>query len=321
MTKIVLLDRDTFPEDFKFHHPDFPHEWQEYNATSPEEVVERLSGATIAITNKVKLNAEQLAQLPDLKMIAIAATGFDHIDIAQANSQGITVSNVRGYAVSTVPEHAMMMILALSRSLKGYQTEIAEGRWQRENQFCFFSHPIEDLNNKTLGLIGRGGLGEGLARLAKGFGMNIITAARKNETTPKEGHTPFDEFLASCDIISIHCPRNDQTRNLITTAEFAKMTRKPIVINTARGGIINEEDAITAIDSGAIRGLGVDCLSAEPPKDGNPLFKIAHYPNVIITPHVAWASNEAIQSLWNQLINNIEQWQQGSPQNAIEPSA
>lgn len=317
MTKIVLLDKATFPTSLEPKRPQFAHEWQEHDFTTAEETVARLKGAEIAITNKVRFPKDVIAELPDLKMIAIAATGFDHIDLDYALERGIIVANVRGYAANSVPEHALMMTLALSRSLLGYQDEVDNGRWPQSSQFCFFSHPIEDLHQKTLGLIGRGILGQGLARLASGFGMSIMYAGRRDEKNPHMPYVAFDEFLRSCDIISIHCPLNDETRNLITAKEFAKMSRKPILINTARGGIVNEADAVKAIESSQIRGLGFDTLSKEPPSPDNPLLKVSHLPNVIITPHVAWASTDAVQALWDQLIDNIEHYKKGDPQNVV----
>lgn len=317
MTKIVFLDRGTFPKNFEAKKPGFSHEWQEYEGTPKDHIIPRLQGAEIAIINKVKLDAETLSNLPDLKMIAITATGYDNVDINAAQSNGITVANVKGYAVNSVPEHAMMMILALSRSLIGYQTDVEQGAWQKANHFCFFNHPIEDLHDKTLGIIGRGVLGAGLARLASGFGMGIMYAGRRDDKNPHKPYIEFNEFLEQCDIISVHCPLNGQTRDLITKKEFDKMTRKPILINASRGGIVNEADAVEAVNQKKIRALGIDCLSLEPPRNGNPLLSIAHYPNVIITPHIAWASSDAIHNLWDGLINNIEKWKKGELKNTL----
>jgi glycerate dehydrogenase len=317
MTKIVFLDKGTFPSTLEAKKPSFPHEWQEFEGTPKDQIIPRLQGADIAITNKVKLDDETLSSLPDLKMIAIAATGFDHVDIHSAHAKDITVANVKGYAVNSVPEHAMMMIMALSRSLLGFQSDIEKGEWQKANQFCFFNHPIEDLHDKTLGIIGRGVLGAGLARLASGFGMGIMYAGRRGDKNPHKPYIEFDEFLEQSDIISIHCPLNDHTRDLITKNEFSKMSRNPILINASRGGIVNEADAVDAVNQRKIRALGVDCLSLEPPRNGNPLLSIAHYPNVIITPHIAWASTDAVQSLWDNLINNIEDWKKGDLKTAL----
>ena len=318
MTKIVLLDKDTFPPNFNFKRPNFAHDWQDHSETKPEDTMDRLQGAEIAITNKVKITRQHIQAASDLKMIAIAATGYDHIDIEAARSHGVIVSNVQGYALHSVPEHTMALILALSKSLKGYTKDVQEGRWPTEKQFCFFSHPIESLYNKTLGIIGRGILGQGLARLASGFGMDIMYAGRKGDKSPHRPYCPFDEFLDQADIISIHCPLNEQTRDLITAKEFAKMAKRPILINTARGGIVNEQDAVTAIKTGQIRALGSDCLAKEPPTADNPLLQITHMPNVIITPHIAWASEDAITALWDQLVDNIEKFQKGNPQNMVQ---
>jgi len=317
MTKIVFLDQGSFPKEFTFTHPSFAHEWEAYENTQPDQINERLQGTQIAITNKVKLPGTILKNCPDLKMIALTATGYDNVDVKAAKEQSIIVSNVRGYAAHAVPEHAMALILTLSKSIPAYKQEVADGRWQKEDHFCFFNHPIQSLHGKTLGLIGTGSLGQGLAHLAKSFGMNVIYAARKGDNAPTPPYTAFDEFLTQTDIISIHCPLNEQTRNLISQSEFTKMTKQPILINTARGGIVNEDDAVNAIQTGQIRALGFDCLSTEPPSAQNPLLTIAHLPNVIITPHIAWASHEAVQTLWDQVITNIEQFQNGTPQNSV----
>ncbi len=317
MTKIALLDKGTFPPEFKLTRPQFNHEWVEYDTTSPAQIIERLQDIDIAITNKVKFPKEVIENSPNLKMIAIAATGYDHIDLGETNARGIVVSNIKGYAVHSVPEHAMALMLSLARSLPGFAQDVTQGKWQDAQHFCFFNHPIESLHDKTLGIIGRGILGQGLARLASGFGMGIMYAGRPNDNNPHKPYVPFDEFLAQSDFISIHCPLNQDTKDLITATEFAKMSKKPIIINTGRGGIVNEADAVKAIETGQIRGLGFDCLSTEPPAPDNPLLKIAHLPNVIITPHVAWASNEAIRTLWDQLIANIENFQKGTPQNTV----
>ncbi len=317
MTKIVFLDRSTFPPDFTFTRPSFPHEWEVYDETPATETIAHIGGAEIAITNKVKLPGDVLSAAPNLKMVAIAATGYDHIDLNIAKQRRITVSNIRGYAVDTVPEHVLALIFSLSRSIKGYTADVTNGRWQQEKQFCFFSHPIEDINGKTLLIIGKGSLGDGLAARATAIGMKVIFAARKGENNPAPGYTEFDEALEKADFISIHCPLNEQTRNLIAAPEFSAMKKQPILINTARGGIVNEKDAVTAIETGQIRALGFDTLSSEPPKSDNPLLAIVDRPNVIITPHVAWASRSAIESLWSQLIENIENYKNGTPQNSV----
>lgn len=310
---IVHLDRATIGPNVEVSRPDCAHSWISYEATAAEDVVERLREADIAILNKVSLNAEQIAQLPRLKMVAISATGYDKIDIAACKAAGITVSNIRGYASETVPEHTFALILALHRALKGYEADLAKGAWQASGQFCFFTHKISDLYGKTLGLIGSGSIGAKVGKIAEAFGMHILRAGRKGESHVPEGYVPFHDMLAEADIISLHCPLTPATQNLIAAPEFAQMTRRPLIINTARGGLVHEADLITALDTGQISGAGFDVLTSEPPADDHILMQNLHRPNLIVTPHIGWASDEAMQTLWHQLIGHIEAFVAGSP--------
>jgi glycerate dehydrogenase len=315
--RIVFLDRSTMGPSVALSKPSFSHEWIEYDRTRPDQVVDRLRKADIAVCNKVPIRRDSIAQLPDLKMICIPATGYDAFDIEACKERGIVVSNVRGYAVHTVPEHAFALILALRRGLAGYRQDVIEGRWQQEQQFCFFTHPISDLNGSTLGIIGEGAIGQAVARLGQAFGMRTLFAAHKNVEGLGPLYTPFDEVLRTSDVISLHSPLMPATRNMIAAPEFAKMERRPILVNCARGGLVNEADLVTALKSGQISGLGFDCLTSEPPKPDNPLLEILSYPNVIVTPHVAWASNEAMKIVWDQVIEHIENFQKGMPSNRV----
>jgi len=320
MTRIVFLDRKTIGPSVDLKRPQFPHEWDEYEKTAPGEVVERARDADIIITNKVPIRAETLSQLPNLRMIAVAATGYDIIDVPACAAAGVVVSNVRGYAVNTVPEHALALMLALSRAIVPYRADVIDGEWQRAGQFTFFSHPIRDLADQTLGLIGSGAIGGAVARLAEAFGMRVLISGRKGAHSVREGQTPFEQVIRGADIISLHLPLTPHTRDLIAAPEFAQMTRRPIIINTARGGLVNEADCAAALEAGQIRGIGFDCLTSEPPRADNPLMAIADRPNVIITPHAAWASDTAMQTLWDQVIANIEAFQRGEPANAVTPA-
>jgi len=319
MTKIVFLDRKTIGPTVDLTRPQFPHDWEAFEATTPEQIVERAGDADIIITNKVPLKADTLAQLPKLGMIAVAATGYDIIDIAACAEKGIVVSNVRGYAVNTVPEHALALMLALSRSIVPYRADVLDGEWQRAGQFTFFNHPIRDLADQTLGVIGAGAIGMSVVKLAKAFGMRVLISGFKGEDGVGEGDTPFDQVIRESDIITLHLPLTPDSRDLLAAPEFAQMTRRPIIINTARGGLVNEADCAAALQAGQIRGIGFDCLTQEPPADDDPLMKIADRPNVIITPHCAWASDTAMQTLWDQVIANIENYQRGAPSNAVTP--
>lgn len=315
--RIVFLDRETIGPSVELARPRFEHEWVEHGASRSDEVVARLAGATIAITNKVPIREEHLAKLPQLRMIGIAATGYDVVDHEACRRRGVVVSNVRGYAVNTVPEHTFALILALRRNIVGYRQAVIDGEWQKAGQFCFFSHPIGELAGATLGIMGEGAIGQSVARLGQAFGMTTLFAAHKGVQGLGPLYTPFDEVLARSDIITLHCPLMPATRNMIGMPEFRKMRKKPLIINTARGGLVVERDAVQALDEGLIAGLGFDCLTSEPPVPDHPFATILNRPNVIITPHVGWAGEGAMQTLWNQLVAHIENYQAGRPTNVV----
>lgn len=316
MERIVFLDRNTLRAEIR--PPAFAHEWREFGATRAEEVVERLNGASIAIVNKVEIRDAQLGQLPALKLIAVAATGTDNIDLKSCRERGIAVSNVRGYATDTLPEHVFMLMLALSRNLVSYQRDLRAGRWQRAEGFCLLDHPIRDLHGSTLGIIGYGALGRAVERLAHAFGMRTLIAEHKAAGQhTREGRTPFAEVLSASDIITLHTPLNAETRHLIGAAELASMKPTALLINCARGGVVDEAALIEALRAGTIAGAGVDVLSREPPREGNALLEL-DLPNLIVTPHVAWASLQAMQALADQLIDNIEAFVRGEARNLIK---
>lgn len=317
MHKIVFLDRATIAPQIRLRRPEFAHELIEYPQTRPEQVVERLAGASIAIVNKVPLTAAVLEQLPDLKLIAVAATGTDCVDKAYCQRNGIAVSNIRGYAVSTVPEHTFALILALRRSIVAYREDVIAGEWQKAGQFCFFNHPIHDLRGARLGIIGEGVLGQRVAELGRAFGMVPLFAAHKGKSGLGPLYTPWDEMLETSDVITLHSPLTPETKGMIALPEFRRMKRRPLIVNTARGGLVDEQDLVTALDEGLISGAGFDVTVSEPPAPDNPLMRIAGRPNVILTPHVAWASDEAQQTLSDQLIDNIENFVKGTPSNLV----
>lgn len=314
MERIVFLDRNTLKADVR--RPAFAHEWREYAETSENSVIERLSTATIAITNKVPLRESALLQLPELKFIAVAATGVDIIDLESCRRRGIAVSNVRNYAPHSVPEHVFALILALRRNLLNYREEILSGAWQRASAFCLLDHPIRELHESTLGIVGHGALGRAVEQLARAFGMRVLVSEHKNARTVRAGRTSFEELLCASDILTLHCPLNPQTRNLIGPHELKRMQRHALLINTARGGLVDEAALAEALESGLIAGAGFDVLSSEPPRDGNPLLDL-NLPNFILTPHIAWASGEAMQTLADQLISNIEAFVENRPQNLV----
>jgi glycerate dehydrogenase len=314
MHKIVFLDSASIIADIR--RPEFPHQWEEYPATTAEQTVARLKDATIAITNKVLLLRETLEQLPKLKMVAVAATGINNVDIDCCRERGIVVSNIRNYSVHTVPEHVFMLMLALRRNLLAFRADVLDGAWQKSPQFCLFTHPVFDLHGSTLGIIGHGAIGIAVQQIALAFGMKVLFAEHKGVAEVRHGYTAFDMVLRESDVISLHLPLNEQTRHLISTAEFARMKPEALLINTARGGLVDEAALLDALRSGRIGGAGFDVLDKEPPKEGHPLLDL-DMPNFILTPHIAWSGREAMQTLADQLIANIEAYAAGTPQNRV----
>jgi len=318
MHKIVFLDRDSLIANVR--PPAFEHAWQDYPATAPHEVVERLRGASVAVTNKVPLRADAIAQLPDLKLVAVAATGTDNVDLAACRERGIAVCNIRDYSLVSVPEHTFALMLAVRRSLKAYARDVAAGRWQQSTRFCLLDHPIGDLAGSRLGIVGYGALGRRVAEIGRAFGMEIVVSsrspvsARRDQWRPMQ--LPLSSLLMTADVVSLHLPLTDETRHMIGAAELARMKKSAILINTARGGLVDEAALAEALTKGTIAGAGFDVLSKEPPLPDNPLLQL-DLPNFILTPHVAWASAGAMQTLADMLVENIDAWAAGNPKNLV----
>ncbi len=316
---IVFLDRETIAPHIDLRAPAFAHRLTVHQRSAADAVAERIRDADIVITNKVRISASDIASAPRLKLIAVAATGVDNVDLPACAQAGVVVSNIRDYARNTVPEHALALMLALRRNLLAYRQSVADGAWQRAGQFCYFDYPIDDLAEATLGIIGRGTLGQATGRLAGALGMRVLYAGRKGVAHPPAPYTAFDEVLACSDIISLHCPLTEATHHLIAADEFRAMARKPLLINTARGGLVDERALGEALRSGQISGAGVDVTRPEPPPADAPLMALLDLPNFILTPHVGWASTQAMRTLADQLIDNIEAFHRGAPRNVVQP--
>lgn len=314
MERIVFIERKTISADFR--RPAFRHEWIEYAESTAEQVPERVRNASIIISNKLSLGEAQLSQAADVKLIAIAATGSDCVDLDYCRSRGIMVCNVRGYAANSVSEHVLMLILALRRNLAAYRQDVAEGKWQRSKQFCLLSHPIEDVKGSTVGIVGYGVIGKSMARLAESIGMKILIAEHKNASSVRDGRVSFYSMLQESDVVTLHCPLTDETRDMIGEAEFEAMKPTALLINTARGALIQDEALIKALREGLIGGAGIDCLREEPPRHGSELLDL-NLSNLIVTPHIAWASHQSVQALADQVIDNIEAFVAGSPRNVL----
>jgi glycerate dehydrogenase len=310
----VFLDRDSLDcNDLDFSGLDrvLPN-WRYYPSTASAEVAARIEDADVVISNKVALDAATLRQAPHLKLIGVAATGVNNVDLPAAAAQGITVCNCRGYGTAAVVQHVFALLLALYTRWPDYQQAVRAGRWQQASQFCLLDFPIRELAGKTLGIMGYGKLGQGVARIAEAFGMRVLVAERPGTVDATEDRVPLPVLLPQVDVLSLHCPLTPETRGLIGAWELALMRRDAILINTARGGLVDEALLADALRRGALGGAGVDVLSLEPPVAGNPLLA-SDIPHLIVTPHCAWGSRESRQRLVGQLAENIQSWLDGAP--------
>ena len=313
----VFLDYDTMrPEDLQFGGLEATlSTWRTYGKTSPEEVAARIGDADVVVVNKVVLDRQTLTSSSRLKLVCIAATGTNNVDLEAAAELNIPVCNVRGYGTAAVSQHVMALILALSTRLMAYHGAVRAGRWQRSEQFCLLDFPIREIAGKILGVVGYGDLGRGVARLAEAFGMEILIAQRPG-TPEVAGRWPLTELLPNVDVLTLHCPLTPETRGLIGPQELSLMKRDALLINTARGGIVDEAALSDALRRGLIGGAGVDVLTAEPPAGGNPLLA-DDIPNLIVTPHTAWASREARQRILDEVAENISAFLRGRPKRTV----
>jgi glycerate dehydrogenase len=249
------------------------------------------------------VDAATMVANPGLKFIVLAATGSDNVDLQTAQQRSIAVANIRDYCTPAVVQHVFALILALTRQLKGYQTVVSAGAWQRSNTFALFDFPIRELTGKTLGIVGYGSLGRGVADVGRAFGMEVLIAARPG--APAENRIALDALLEQADVLSLHCPLTDSNRHMIGKSELASMKPDALLINTARGALIDSAALVEALRSGGIGGAGLDVLATEPPSDEEPLLA-ADIPNLILTPHIAWTASESRQRTLDQVAENVK---------------
>ena len=289
--------------------------WTAYPETAREDIRQRIKNADIVISNKAGLDSKDLQSAENLQLVCIAATGTNNVDLEAARRCNITVCNVAAYATPSVVEHVFSQLLILVRHLNEYREAVSQGRWQHSGGFCLLDYPIRELAGLTLGIIGYGELGQAVAAVGRAFGMHILVAERAGNPL-RPGRTPLDDVLATADIVSLHCPLNRETRNLIGSRELELMQHDAILVNTARGGIVDEEALLHSLQTGGIAGAAIDVLSEEPPHHGNPLLNTG-LANLLVTPHIAWASVTARQRLINQVADTIAAWQTGFPRNVV----
>lgn len=310
---IVFLDGASLPCPMK--RPAQAFQWTVRESTSQEEVVDVLADAEVAITNKVKLGRVQLEQLPKLKLICVAATGYDCIDISACRDLGITVCNAPAYSASSVAEAVIASLFALRRNLFEYR-EAASKRWPTSNHFCVHGTPIQDIKGSTLGIVGWGDIGSRVAQLAVALDIHVVFAEHRGATQVREGYVPFETMLKEADAISLHCPLTPQTRHLIGAEQLSLMKQGALLINTARGPLVDEHAVLNALRSGHLGGAALDVLEVEPPQADHPLLN-ADLPNLILTPHVGWASKSSVARLINTLLSNITAYASGKAINVV----
>ncbi|MBD8598345.1 2-hydroxyacid dehydrogenase [Pseudomonas sp. CFBP 8772] len=291
--------RDTFSE--LVLHP----------STTADQVAERLKDADVAISNKTMIDADTFAACPKLKLVLVTATGVNNVDLAAARKHGVVVSNCQGYGTPSVAQHAMMLLLAMATRLPDYQKAIQQGQWQKSKQFCLLDFPIVELEGKTLGLLGHGELGGAVAKLAEAFGMRVLSGQIPGRPA-RPDRVPLNELLPQVDALTLHCPLNEHTRDMIGAHELSLLKPKAFIVNTARGGLINEQALADALRNGHLGGAATDVLTVEPPVNGNPLLS-GDIPRLIITPHSAWGSQEARQRIVGQINENALAFYEGKP--------
>jgi glycerate dehydrogenase len=313
----VFLDLESLDRgdlDLQPLHDVLP-EWHFHAATRQADVSARIRGACVVVSNKVVLDRDTLQTAETLQLVCLAATGTNNIDLDAARERRLTVCNVTGYATRSVVEYVFAQLLSLYRQLPAYHAAVRAGKWQQAEHFCLLDYPIRELYGQTLGIIGYGELGRAVAHMGEAFGMRILIAERANAGLRKD-RTPLEVVLSESHVVSLHCPLTAQTRNLIGRDELARMREDAILVNVARGGIVDEAALLQAVQSGQIAGAVVDVLEAEPPRQGNPLLQ-ASLPNLLVTPHIAWASTASRQQLVNELAGNIRAWRSGTPRNLV----
>lgn len=316
--KIVVLDGYTLnPGDLSWKDLEALGTVKIYDRTHPGEVVERATGAQVVLTNKTVLDGEALSQLPDLKYIGVLATGYNVVNLEAARRQGITVTNIPAYSTDSVAQMVFAHLLNITQRVGHYAEEVASGHWTKQADFSYWNTPLVELAGKTLGVIGLGHTGMATARIALAFGMQVLAYTSKSAAELPAGIRKADsleQVFSDSNVVSLHCPLTETTKNLVNLERLKLMKREAVLINTGRGGLVNETDLAEALEKGLLAAAGVDVLSSEPPVPGHPLVGVK---NCFITPHIAWATLEARQRLMGQAVRNIEAFLSGQPINTV----
>ncbi|MCG3879781.1 NAD(P)-dependent oxidoreductase [Psychrobacter sp. Ps6] len=303
----VFLDKGTFSDGIDLPAPEGVSDYITYNDTPKDTdlIIERCKDADIIITNKVQIGAEVIAGLPKLKLIQLTATGMNNVDQVACDKHGVALYNVAGYAVKSVPEHTFMLMLTAMRAGIHYHQKVADGTWLANGNFCLLDIPLIDLEDKTLGIIGIGTIGKRVTEIARAFGMTVLWAEHQGRTPRSDEYTAFDEVLARADVISLHCPLNENTEHLINKNTLAKMSKQPLIVNVARGGVVDSQALTDAINNEQILGYASDVFEQEPIANDDLLLSLSDHPRVIFSPHNAWGSKSAQETLWQILSKQV----------------
>lgn len=287
-----------------------------FEATEDAQVASRIDDAEFVFANKIRLTPELLTNASNIRFVGLTATGTDNVDLDAARQHGVAVCNIRDYCTQSVVEHVFGLLLTLTHKLGQYASSVRAGDWQSASDFCMLKFPIRELSAMTLGIVGYGTLGRGVADIGRAFNMDVLVAARPGSDGTAEGRVAFDELIERSDVVSLHCPLNAETRNLFDEAAFRKMKPGSILINTARGGLIDSAALVAALQNGRLAGAAIDVLPKEPPRQGDPLLDYEGE-NLIVTPHVAWGSNEARQNAIDELAANVAAFLAGEKRNRV----
>lgn len=305
--KAVFLDRGTFLDEVDLPAPNGVTDYVVYEDTEQNDqlIIERCKDADIIFSNKVKLNADIISSLPNLKLIQLTATGMNNVDAEACKAHNVELYNVAGYAVKSVPEHTFMLMLAALRAGVYYHDKVSDGSWEQAGSFCLMDVPLIDLEDKTLGIIGVGTIGKRVTEIAEAFGMKVLWAEHQGKQPRSEDYTDFDTVLETSDVISLHCPLTEQTQHLINQETLAKMSKKPLIVNVARGGVVDSKALADAVKNNQIMGYATDVFEQEPTPKDDPLLQLADHPRVIFSPHNAWGSQAAQEKLWDILSEQV----------------
>ncbi|QIO08982.1 NAD(P)-dependent oxidoreductase [Acinetobacter lanii] len=295
---------------------DFPNEYTEYEQLTQQEFYDKVHDQDVLIISDLKVDARVLENNPNLKLLALCSTGYDHVDVALLKAKNVKIANIRGYAGDAVAEHAFILMMNLIKNFASQVNAVQQGQWSEGSVSFYLAAPIRELKNKTLAILGKGEIGASLAEKAKAFGMNVIFSERKNAVTCRDGYVPFDQAIQQADVFSLHCELNAETRGMIDADVLSKMKKDSILVNVGRGGLVNNQAVVEALESGHLGGFGADVLDQEPPPKDHPLLNVKH-PNVMITAHIAWATDEAQERLFSILESNVNQNIQGHDQNLV----